>query len=176
MQPGPARPLRALLLRRGGGRDCSTCCTIRKEDPPVSDDWYSWGEASVRIYGDPDVTDGNPPAAHAATHGAPLQCDQRAALHLPATKIHQLFPQQSMASGSGLICICRPPAALLPATARRGGAASGQMGVGRERRPAPHPDDGDTTSSSGRWGGGQEFVVEQKGLRERSREARWWPC
>jgi hypothetical protein len=21
-------------LRRGGDRDCSTCCTIRKEDPP----------------------------------------------------------------------------------------------------------------------------------------------
>jgi hypothetical protein len=110
------------------------------------------------------MTDRAPSASPLAKRGARRWCEQRAALHLPATALHQLFPQRSMARGgsanSRLLCICRPPAALLHATARRGGAPSGEMGGGASGGlHLMHPDYGDATSSSGGWGGGGSTMM-----------------
>lgn len=63
-------------------------------------------------------------------HGARRQCEQRTALHLPATNR-------------------APPC---DGTTRR--HCERRDGWGHERRHALHPDDGDATSSSGRWGDG----------------------
>jgi hypothetical protein len=93
-----------------------------------------------------------------------------------------------MASGggpsSGLLCICRPPAALLPATAERGSAASGEMGGGMSGglRFIPmmatrrvRPEDGETAGRPGVRGGaeGIEGEVEGGAAAAMLSEARW---
>jgi hypothetical protein len=63
-------------------------------------------------------------------------------------------------ANSRLLCICRPPAALLHATARRGGAPNGEMGGGASGGlHLMHPVYGDATNSSGGWGGGGSTMM-----------------